>query len=435
MEEKEPYKLPEGWKWVKLGEVAEKVQYGYTEKATNEKIGPKFLRITDIQDNFVDWENVPYCSITEKEFEKFKLKNNDIVIARTGATTGKSFLLKNPDNAVFASYLIRITLNELAECNYSWFFMKSHYYWKQITEQIQGIAQPGVNATKLAQLLFPLPPLEEQQRIANILDNLTSKLAEAKELINDARETFEKRRMAILHKAFTGTLTKHWREENKDLLNTDEFANIEEVAESERPYELPDRWKWARLGSICEKITDGTHQTPTYTDNGVIFLSSKNVTSRKIDWDNIKYIPEELHIELSKRVAPRLNDILLAKNGTTGVAAIVDRDLIFDIYVSLALLRSKKMVYPFYLLNLINSRIAKEQFNSRLKGIGVPNLHLKEIKEVKIPLPPLAEQKEIVKILENLLSKEEEAKALTDLEEQIELMEKSILSKAFRGEL
>jgi len=163
---------------------------------------------------------------------------------------------------------------------------------------------------------------------------------------------------------------------------------------------MKKNWKSKKLSEVCAKITDGTHQTPTYFNEGVIFLSSKNVTSGKIDWDNIKYIDEKQHLEMHKRVAPQINDILLAKNGTTGVAAMVDRNLTFDIYVSLALLRPLDGLFPPYLLHFVNSPIAKKQFNKRLKGIGVPNLHLEEIREVEIPFPPLPEQHRIVAILD-----------------------------------
>ena len=170
-------------------------------------------------------------------------------------------------------------------------------------------------------------------------------------------------------------------------------------------------WKVKSLQDVCEKITDGTHQTPTYFPDGIVFLSSKNVTTGKIDWESIKYIDEAQHLELHKRVAPKIGDILLAKNGTTGVAAIVDRDIVFDIYVSLAWLRPKGEITSEYLLQFINSPLAKKQFNSRLKGIGVPNLHLKEIKEVKIPIPPLSEQQAIVEKLDAAFALIDQAKA------------------------
>ena len=152
------------------------------------------------------------------------------------------------------------------------------------------------------------------------------------------------------------------------------------------------------LKDLCEiDITDGTHKTPTYSNEGFIFLSSKNVTSGKIDWEDIMYIPQWLHDELYKRIAPKKDDILLAKNGTTGVAAIVDKDEIFDIYVSLALIRpDKRKILPRYLLHAINSEPSKKFFDSHLKGIGVPNLHLTHIRETPINVPSFAQQQYII---------------------------------------
>ena len=151
---------------------------------------------------------------------------------------------------------------------------------------------------------------------------------------------------------------------------------------------------------------------------------------------NIKYIPKDLHDILYERIAPQRDDILLAKNGTTGVAAIVDRDIIFDIYVSLALLRvNKKYILPMFLLYVIGSPRIKNYFDSNLKGIGVPNLHLKYIREATISVPIIEEQQEIVNILDKLLVKYNKIKNLEQQLEKIELLKKAILAKAFRGEL
>jgi len=151
------------------------------------------------------------------------------------------------------------------------------------------------------------------------------------------------------------------------------------------------------IQEVCEPIKDGTHQTPTYTEdsiNGFKFLSSKDVVTGKVDWNHLKYIPADLHEQLYARLVPKKGDILLAKNGTTGIAAIVDRDEIFDIYVSLALLRPLETVTSDYLCNAINSFETKTQFNERLKGVGVPNLHLGEIKQTRIVVPPMDKQNE-----------------------------------------
>ncbi len=163
-----------------------------------------------------------------------------------------------------------------------------------------------------------------------------------------------------------------------------------------------DRMK-RTLDDLCELITDGTHQTPEYCgEDGVIFLSSKDVVNRKINWEQVKYIPQSLHDVLSSRLKPQRNDILLAKNGTTGVAALVDCEKVFDIYVSLALLRPKKSINPKFLLHAINSPATKRQFDAGLKGIGVPNLHLKEIKNTTIDVPNENMQSHIVNCLETL---------------------------------
>lgn len=283
---------------------------------------------------------------------------------------------------------------------------------------VNGTTRLKLTQSRLREIPIPLSPIQEQQRIVERIESLFSKLDEAKEKTQMSLDSFETRKSAILYQAFSGELTKKWREENGLRL---------------------DDWNNGTLQSVCSiKITDGTHQTPKYTseENGIPFLSSKDIVTGKIKWDKIKYITEELHEELYKRVAPQKEDLLLAKNGTTGIAAIVEDDKIFDIYVTLALLRAdyKKVFYRF-LYYLINSPICKEQFNSKLTGIGVPNLHLRDIRNVEIAYPSLEEQKEIVRILDTIFEKEQDTQELIDLIEKIDLMKKSILARAFRGEL
>ena len=205
------------------------------------------------------------------------------------------------------------------------------------------------------------------------------------------------------------------------------------------PFEIPDSWEWVTLPDLCTiPITDGTHQTPTYAEkqDGIPFLSSKDVTTGKINWSDIKYITKELHQELYKRVAPQRNDILLAKNGTTGVAALVDTDIVFDIYVTLALIRPVKYILPQYLLYVINSHFCKEQFNDHLTGIGLPNLHLRDINKTFIPLPPFEEQKRIVDKLNNWFEHIENLDTnREELQRFIQQTKSKILSYAISGKL
>lgn len=244
----------------------------------------------------------------------------------------------------------------------------------------------------------------------------------------------QQRAVAILDEAFAGI----------DVSISNTQANLASARELFESYinnifvQKGEGWVEKKLGDVCEKITDGTHQTPKYFDEGYVFLSSRNVKSRQIDWKNIKYIDHAQHIALQKRLSPKFNDILLAKNGTTGVAAIVDRDdVIFDIYVSLALLRSKGEVLPRFLLHFVNSPVAKAQFNKRLKGAGVPNLHLKEIREVLIGFPSSnTEQSNIVKNIDAFMDKTQRLEATYQRKlDALAELKQSILAKAFSGEL
>jgi type I restriction enzyme S subunit len=159
------------WKTVSLGDIAESVDYGVTASAMLQPVGPKFLRITDIQDGAVYWDNVPWCECNARSSANSRLKSGDIVFARTGATTGKSFLIREcPTDTVFASYLIRVRVSTRVEPGYLSHFFQTPHYWAQITKSARGVAQPGVNATTLKTLKIPLPPLPEQQWIANVLD-------------------------------------------------------------------------------------------------------------------------------------------------------------------------------------------------------------------------------------------------------------------------
>ena len=169
------------WEITKLEYLASKIQYGYTAKSSNKKIGPRLLRITDIQNDSVTWNTVPYCEINEKDKLNYLLNQNDIVFARTGATVGKSYLITGEiPESVFASYLIRVQVNEGVNSRYLAYYFRSPDYWDQIIENAAGIGQPNVNGTKLAQLKIPIAPINEQKRIADKLDQTLAIVERAK---------------------------------------------------------------------------------------------------------------------------------------------------------------------------------------------------------------------------------------------------------------
>lgn len=193
---------------VKLSSCSD-IGYGYTSKSSSEYSGLQYLRITDIQDDSVDWLSVPKIDAMPSGVEKYLLKDGDIVFARTGATTGKSFLIKEPPPSVFASYLIRVDVNrDYVEPEYLRHFFKSEDYWLTINAGISGAAQGGFNASKLGNLTFPLPNLATQQKIVKKLDAIEAHSIAASESQKSKVKELIFLRNSILRQVFAGELVK-----------------------------------------------------------------------------------------------------------------------------------------------------------------------------------------------------------------------------------
>lgn len=188
------------WTVKNVSELCDKPQYGYTASATTEQIGPHLLRITDIQEGSVNWGMVPYCDCPNPQ--KYLLKKGDILFARTGATTGKSFLIEECPTAVFASYLIRLRVQKLVTPQYLYAFFQSPSYWEQISANTVGSAQPNCNATKLASIKVPIPSLEEQHHIVNHLENFQKKISGVKVLQTQATQDLDRFLPSFIDKIF-----------------------------------------------------------------------------------------------------------------------------------------------------------------------------------------------------------------------------------------
>ena len=168
--------MPESWQVLRLGELIERPCYGYTARAVPKPVGPKLLRITDIQDSTVDWDSVPYCEAGSDGLEPFRLCPGDIVVARIGATTGKAFLIEDCPDSIFASYLIRIRVKERVLPEFLFYFMETGIYWRQIDQKKGGRLKGGVNIPVLESLLFTLPTIEEQGAIIGVLEQCDAKI-------------------------------------------------------------------------------------------------------------------------------------------------------------------------------------------------------------------------------------------------------------------
>ena len=166
--------------------------------------------------------------------------------------------------------------------------------------------------------------------------------------------------------------------------------------------EIPEDWWYEELNKLVDKITDGTHKTPTYTESGIPFLRVTDIQKSEIDWSNVKYISQQEHLELIKRCNPEIGDILYSKNGTIGIPKIIDWDNEYSIFVSLCLIKMKKQksyISNKYLEQFLKSDSCMRQIRLRAKQGTVTNLHLEEIRELIIPIPTIKEQEKIASIL------------------------------------
>ena len=315
-------------------------------------------------------------------------KAETVVIGRKGSINKPIFVetpFWNVDTA-FGLYANSEKLNP----KYLYYFCEKFDFEKLNTT----VTIPSLTKSNLLNVEIPLPNLEKQKQIVELLDKVTSLIS------------LRKQQLAKLDELVKARFVEMFGELHKTKYNI------------------------KTLDELCEFIKDGTHQTPTYVDvtEGYKFLSSKDVTSGYIDWSSIKYISEELHQELYKRIAPQRGDILLAKNGTTGIPAIVETDETFDIYVSLALLRLKPNNNVRYIWSALRMPETKAQFDNSLKGVGVPNLHLGEIKKTKIIVPPFSLQNQFAAFVERVDQQKQTVQQSLD---KLELMKKALMQEYF----
>ena len=350
-----PFEVPEGWAWARLKHVC--MMAAGKSKQTNQIKAEPF-------------EGCYPCfggNGIRGYVDEYNQDGTFSIVGRQGALCGN---VKIASGKFYATeHAVVITL-----------FDGIDFYWNnyalealRLNEYATGAAQPGLSVANVLNVFIPVPPTHEQKQIGVKITESIKAIKSIEQEKLDLQTVVANAKSKILNLAIRGKLVPQnpdeepasvllarIRAEKEELIKQgkikrdkkesvifkgDDNSYYERVGDiinnidNEIPFELPPNWEWSRLQTICYPITDGTHKTPIYSDSGYIFLSAKNITTGKIDWNDVMYIPKSLHDELYSRVSPKMNDILLAKNGTTGVAAIVDRECEFDIYVTLALLR------------------------------------------------------------------------------------------------
>ncbi|MFB2835016.1 restriction endonuclease subunit S [Floridanema evergladense] len=276
---------------------------------------------------------------------------------------------------------------KLSEKFLFWFFQSPLFQHRLEVLSAQSTrSYIGITLQKTLSIL--VPPFDEQKRIAEILDTIDSTIAQTTTLIAKLKQM----QAGLLHDLLTRGL-----DENGEL--RDATQHPEQFKDSPLG-RIPKDWEVKDLKSITSKVIDGTHFTPNYLEEGVPFLRVTDIQSIKIDFDNVKKISSQEHRTINTRCNPELGDILYSKNGTIGVTKVIDWEQKFSIFVSLCLIKPiATLVNCWYLVEMLQSPVVIEQIRIRSKQMTVVNLHLEEIREFLIPLPPIDEQKRIIKAL------------------------------------
>ncbi|MDA3556355.1 restriction endonuclease subunit S [Acinetobacter sp. AOR15_HL] len=332
-----------------------------------------------------------------------------------------------------------------------------YYYLKSIKDLAEskgtGTTFKELSGSACKKLPFILIPIAEQKEIVRQLDIMLAKVEQIKTRLEAISKFLKKLKKSFLAQAMSGRVSAEWRQHQnllvshaeKDLsqilrerisLVRDKNIKVEQHLKNEE-YTIPSTWIWTSLDALTSKIVDGTHHTPKYIENGIPFISVKDIYEGKIDFSNTKYISEIEHTELSKRCNVEKGDLLITKSGTIGRTAIVNTSNEFSLFVSVALLKPASKNVNMEFINIALQKWVNEiDVSSRIVGSAIKNLHLRDMRVLAIPFPPLQEQDFIVrKINEYIQYFENIEKNIQVSQIKVSSITQTILVKAFNGEL
>ena len=461
-EEEKPFELPEGWEWVRLEDVTDNIHYGYTASAdVTKKV--KLLRITDIQDDKVIWRNVPGCEIKDSDIEQYQLQPNDIVIARTGGTVGKSYLVDDLQYiAVFASYLIRLKYIKFTNANYTKIFLGSQLYWLQLYNGVTGTGQPNVNGNTLKKMFFPLPPSSEQNKICsrvqtllNLCDQLeqhsltsldahqqlvetllttltdsqnADELAENWARISEHFDTLftteasiDTLKQTILQLAVMGKLVpqdpndepasellKRIAQEKAQLVKDGKIKKqkpLPPISDEEKPFELPEGWEWCRISDISTVGTGATpsRDEPKYWLDGEINWVTSGETSKPFIKTTSECVTKKAINDTNVSIYPP-GTLIIAMYGQGKTRGQITELLINagtnQACAAIQLIANKDSHRKFIKIFFEKSY---DDLRALASGGAQPNLNVAKISQTVIPLPPEHEQARVVLAVNSLL--------------------------------
>jgi type I restriction enzyme, S subunit len=444
--------IPETWAESKLEKIVT-IQSGGTPKglpleSTGNDIS--FVKVGDMNNSsdgkYIDDVSLKFSRETVERFKIKLLPKGTIIFPKRGGAilTNKKRILSE-DSACDTNIMGLIVPDDLREFVWTWFKTI------KLGDLHTGSTIPQVNNGDINPLSIPLPPLGEQKRIIQKIETCLEKIEETECNLKEAESLLTKYRESLLGKAFRGELIPqnltdepatvlfdNIREQlhERNLINKRQEKKIIEIKKDEL-FDIPKNWKWVRLGEISSKIVDGAHHTPEYTEEGINFISVKDIRNHKMNFNNTKYISEESHAELTGRCNPEVGDVLITKSGTIGRTCVVKDCRPFSLFVSVALVKVMSEYMCSEYIEKILWYSVNSHFSSQfIKGSAIKNLHLQELVNIPIALAPLNEQKRIVKLVNSIIDRVDYIdQDINKMKKLLCLQRESIFSKAFQGEL
>ena len=470
--DEQPYTIPSNWVWTRLGDVNEIIT-GNTPSKNESSF----------------WENKDIFFVKPDDLSQGRHLSFSKECIDKRAIKKVRMLPKNTTLICCIGSIGKVAYSEVESCSnqqinslvakencvyplYNYYLVNSIFFQSQMLENSSATTISILNKSTTEKLFFPLPPLNEQKRIVEKLDFLFEKTKRAKEIIEEIKVDIENRKISILDRAFKGTLTSKWRNENKtsdvkellksindekikkweeDCIQAEKDGNkkpkkpiIKEVKDmivpvDEQPYKLPDSWVWVRLNNLCDvkggkRIPKGEEFSNEKTKN--VYLRVTDFDNYSINQSKLKYISDDLAEKL-KNYKISTEDLYLSIAGTIGKVGIIpyELDKSFLTENAVKLTNLSNTTDNKFLLNCLKTNFIQNLISNSITSSGQPKLAIFRIENFFIPLPPLEEQQEIVRVLDEVLENENKVKELLELEERIDILEKSILHKAFKGEL
>mgnify|MGYP004644853453 CR=1 FL=1 len=397
--EEQPYDVPENWCWVKLEAIASVVT------------GKKDANYSSEDGEYTFFT----CAGEPIRCEGFSFEGESLILPGNGANVGQVFYYNGKFEAYQRTYVLQAKAGNI---DLKYLYYQMLFAWNDANKDKQfGSATNYIKMGNFTNYDVPLPPLAEQKRIVEQIENLFAKLDEAREKAQEIIDRIETNIEAILYNAFSGKLTQYWRKENGVDYN----------------------WEKSTLSKIVSGLKYGSSEKCDYNNNGTPVLRIPNIGEDVIDFSDLKYMQGELE-NSSHEVFE--NDILIIRsNGSrdlVGKCAIVPALERRYAYASFLIrIKASDKVLPKYLVRYINSSMARGQLFAKAKSSsGIHNINSKELGSIRIDVPTIEEQTEILKIIDPLIKKELDVKDITsNMIENIAELKKSILAKAFRGEL